>query len=185
MSVSAVSVHRWTREEYERLAEDGFFQPEERVELVEGIVYDMPPQDSFHATELCLVDLAIRRVFAEGWVIRIQMPLALSADSEPEPDVAVVAGTPRDYLAAHPTTAALVVEVAGSSLLYDRQQKAPLYARAGIPEYWILHLREEKLEVYRDPSATGYRTRIVLGRGDTVTPLARPGVSLRVADLLP
>jgi len=113
------------------------------------------------------------------------MPLALGDDSEPEPDVAVVAGSPRDYRDAHPTTAALIVEVADASVAYDRKRKAPLYARAGIPEFWLLVLSEEKLEVYRDPSPLGYRSRRVLGRGDTVSPLARPDVALTVDDLLP
>jgi len=185
MTVSAISVHRWTREEYERLAEDGFFGPEGRVELIEGIVYDMSPQKSLHAAGVRLVERALSRIFGDGWDVRGQMPLALGDDSEPEPDVAVVAGSPRDYRDAHPTTAALIVEVADASVAYDRKRKAPLYARAGIPEFWLLVLSEEKLEVYRDPSPLGYRSRRVLGRGDTVSPLARPDVALTVDDLLP
>ena len=97
MAVSAVNVHQWTREEYERLAADGFFGPEGRVELVEGIVYDMSPQKSLHASGVRLVERALSRIFSDGWDVRGQMPLALGDDSEPEPDVAVVAGSPRDY----------------------------------------------------------------------------------------
>jgi len=88
----------------------------------------------------------LSRIFGDGWDVRGQMPLALGDDSEPEPDVAVVAGSPRDYRDAHPTTAALIVEVADASVAYDRKRKAPLYARAGIPEFWLLVLSEEKLE---------------------------------------
>jgi len=185
MAVSAVNIHRWTREEYERLAEDGFFGSEGRVELIEGIVYDMSPQKSLRAAGVRLIERALSRIFGTGWDVRGQMPLALGDDSEPEPDVAVVAGSPRDYRNEHPKTAALVVEVADASLAHDRKRKVPLYARAGIPEVWLLVLAREEIEVYSDPSLTGYRSRRVLGRGDTVSPLARPDAVLAVDDLLP
>jgi Uma2 family endonuclease len=185
MAVLEVSVHSWTRAEYESLVDSGFFGPEGRVELVSGIVYDMSPQNSLHATVLYLAEEALRQVFGVGWMVRCQMPLALSEDSEPEPDLAVVAGKPLEFLQAHPSTAALIVEVAGTSLLHDRQRKALLYAQTGIPEYWLLRTAESQLEVFRDPSPQGYRSRTVLERHDTLSPLARPEVSLPVATLFP
>ncbi len=113
------------------------------------------------------------------------MPLVLGEDSAPEPDVALVAGSLRDYRDAHPRTALLVVEVADASLAHDRFRKVPLYARAGLPEYWLLDIARPALEVYRDPSPEGYRTKMVLGRGDAVSPLALPEAAIQVADLLP
>jgi Uma2 family endonuclease len=94
---------------------------------------------------------ALRSAFGAGWHARLQAPLALDDDSEPEPDVAVVAGEYRDYVSGHPSTAALVVEVADSSLGLDRRLKVGLYARAGLPEYWIVNLVEGVLEVHRGP----------------------------------
>jgi Uma2 family endonuclease len=185
MSVSAVKEHRWTREEYERLAEAGCFGSGQRVELVEGVVYDISPQSTFHASSITGVEEALRSALPGGYFLRIQMPLALATDSAPEPDVAVIAGSRRDYRTAHPMTAALVVEVADASLAYDRSVKATLYARAGIPEYWIVDLGRGTLEVYREPYPEGYRSRSVLGSGKTVSPLIVPGASIAVTDLLP
>jgi Uma2 family endonuclease len=167
------------------MAAAGCFGADERVELIEGVVYDMSPQSSFHASAVTGVQEALRPVFSQGYTLRIQMPLGLAADSAPEPDVAVVTGSRHDYRTAHPTSAILVVEVADASLAHDRLRKALLYARAGIPEYWIVDLVRGALEVHRSPSPEGYRSRTVLGSSDTVSPLARPEISLRVVDLLP
>jgi len=119
------------------------------------------------------------------------MPLALDDDSEPEPDVAVVTGVPREYLGAHPATAALAVEVAEASLRLDRV-KSGLYARAGIQDYWIVNLVERVLEVHREPHVEAdaphgsvYRSIELLRPPATVTPLASPTALIRVADLLP
>ena len=184
MSVAEIQQHRWTREEYERMSEAGFFHPEARVELIEGIVYDMAPQGSFHSTAFRLTEEALRLVFPD-LEVRGQLPLALGEDSEPEPDLAVVAGGPRDYTHAHPITALLVVEVADQSLLHDQRMKVPIYALHGIPECWILNLRNKTLEVFRDPSGETYRNKFVLRAGDSVDPLARPEAVIAVADLLP
>jgi Uma2 family endonuclease len=185
MATSAIDLRRWTRREYERMAAAGFFAPEERVELIDGIIYNKMPQSSFHATSVQLAQERLRALFATGHTIRVQMPLALGPDSQPEPDVAVVAGNPRDFSRCHPTTAVLVVEVADASLVHDRQRKAPLYARAGIPEYWLLILPQKSLDLYRAPTPTGYTVRQRLGRADQITPLDSDGPAIAVADLLP
>jgi Uma2 family endonuclease len=184
MAVAEIQQHRWTREEYERMAAEGYFHPDARVELIEGIVYDMAPQVSLHTTVVHALLEALRQAFP-GSYIRVQSPLALGDDSEPEPDVAVVPGNLWDYEKEHPTTALLVAEAGAQSLLHDRWKKLPLYARHGLPECWILNLRERTLEVYRDPSEGLYRTRLSLSAGDTVSPLARPEAVIAVADLLP
>jgi Uma2 family endonuclease len=135
---------------------------------------------------------ALRAAFGGGWLVRQQGPIALDEHSEPEPDVAVVPGGPRDYLADHPARPALVVEVADSSLLLDRHHKGSAYARAGLPEYWIVNLVDRQVEVSRrpgtDPAADfGWRYLEVrtLAAGASVTPLALPEAPIAVADLLP
>jgi Uma2 family endonuclease len=185
MATAALDTRRLTREEYERLVEEGYFQPGERLELVDGVLYEMSPQNSFHVFGIRAADKALQPIFTEGYDIRTQMPLALGHDSEPEPDIAVVPGSFTDYIHAHPTTAVLIVEVADSSLYHDRKRKASLYARTGIPEYWILNLVKGCLQVYRHPKDGVYTTRFVRRAGDTVSPLARPGASIPVAKLLP
>lgn len=158
-----------------------------RIEIIEGVIYDIAAQSSLHATGYQLVHEALRPVFLveAGYDIRGQLPLALGEDSEPAPDVAVVRGSIRDFRDRHPTTAILVVEVADSSLLHDRKKKIPLYARAGIPEYWILNLIRRTLEVYREPLDAAYLSRAILRAGDTVSPLARPEVRVTIGELLP
>lgn len=168
MAAPAVDIRRWSREEYERMVEEGFFRPDERVELVDGIIFEMTPQNSWHAAAIQALQEILLEAFKKGFSVRFQLPLALSGDSEPEPDVAVVHGHWRDYREAHPTKAVLVVEVAESTLVYDRARKAAIYARAGIPEYWILNREDACLEVYRNPVDDKYRSRTVLKPGDTV-----------------
>jgi Uma2 family endonuclease len=188
----AVEIRRFTRVEYERLIDLEFFQPDERLELIDGLLVVREPQDSPHATGVRLVLTALRAVFGAGWVVDSQLPVALDDHSEPEPDAAVVAGAPRDYRDAHPTRPVLIVEVAESRLAFDRRQKASLYARAGIADYWVVNLVNRVLEVYRDPVAAPaapygfhYRSVTRLRPTATVTPLAAPSAAIPVADLLP
>ena len=141
-----VSQHRWSRAEYDRAIEAGVFGPDARLELIEGAILAMGPQGSEHFTGIELVVDALRVAFGAGYRVRTQGPLAAGEDSEPEPDVAVVAGDARSYRDAHPTSALLVVEVSDHSLHRDRTVKQRLYARCGIPEYWILALPERRLE---------------------------------------
>ena len=145
MGGQTVQTRRWTRDEYDRMIATGIFHPEERLELLEGEIVHMTPQGSGHATAVRLVEDALRNLFNVGFDVRVQMPLALGTDSEPEPDVAVVVGPPRDYRDEHPRVAILVVEVADSTLSLDRERKAALYARAGIQEYWLLNLTDRCL----------------------------------------
>ncbi len=182
MVTATVEAHHWTRERYEQAAAAGVFE-DRRVELVDGVIYDMTPQNSPHATGIRKCERALQAVFASGFDVRSQLPLALGADSMPEPDVAVVVGEPDDYRKAHPTTAVLVVEVSDASELHDRNRKASLYARAGIPELWLVNL--DCLEAHRDPVDGAYHSRQILRRGERIAPLARPDAAIAAEDLLP
>jgi Uma2 family endonuclease len=182
---------RWRRVEYDRLVELGMFDGE-RLELLDGRLVVREPQKSPHAATVAQGAEVLRVAFGAGWHVRVQAPVALDDDSEPEPDVAVVAGVPRDYVTAHPSTPALVVEVADSSLRLDRRFKSHLYARAGLPEYWIVNLIDRVIEVHRVPQRAAderdgwvYRSVTVLRPPETVTPLAAPHARIPVADLLP
>ena len=186
MNASSLQLHLWTREEYEKMVSAGVFHPEDRLELVNGEILEMAPQSSAHATAVGLVNEALSAIYTPGFVLRVQVPVALGESSEPEPDIAVVRGRPRDYLAHHPTTASLVVEISDSSLGYDRDRKKGLYAASGIPEYWIINLVDHCLDIYRpDQKKATYQSCTVLTRSNAVSPLARPDSSIPVADLLP
>jgi Uma2 family endonuclease len=131
-------------------------------------------------------------VLPPGWTVRTQLPLSLDEESSPEPDVAVVPGRPGDYRQAHPVRPALAIEVADSSLAFDRAQKGSLYARGGIQDYWIVNLVDRVVEVYREPTLDPaaafdwrYRSATVLGPAGVVVPLAFPTSRIVVADLLP
>lgn len=192
MESREVQTRYWTRAEYDRLIEIGFFDEDEPIELLAGQLVVREPQHTPHATGVRLADQALRRVFGTGWDVRAGLPVALDGESEPEPDVCVVPGDPRTYRDAHPARPVLVVEIALSSLAVDRRIKGSLYARAGIADYWIVNLRERQLEVYRTPIADAGATHgwrhadvQILGAQATVSPLAAPGAVITVADLLP
>ncbi len=176
--------HRFSRAQYEQMVDAGIFGAEDRLELLDGEIIDMAPQKSRHATAVTLLTEVLRPIFGSAHTLRVQLPLALDERSEPEPDIAVVPGSPRDYRDAHPTRAALIVEVADTTLAYDRIRKLAAYARAGIPEYWILDLAGETLEVCRQPMGDTYGERRILQITDRVTPLAGSG-EVAVADILP
>jgi len=193
MSTAQPALRRWTRDEFYRMAKTGLFNGQ-RVELVEGEILVMSPFGPGHVAAVHLAAGALESAFGPGYWVRLQSPLHLGPRSEPEPDVCVVAGGPRDF-PDHPTTASLVVEVSDSTLQFDQSRKRAIYAAAGIPEYWIINLVDGVLEVYRGPAphrrpaggpqAADYQDQRTLSAGDTISPLAMPGASIAVADLLP
>ncbi|MCI0421231.1 MAG: Uma2 family endonuclease [Acidobacteria bacterium] len=177
-------VHLWTREETYRMEDVGLFQ-DKRVELLEGRIFEMPPMKTPHATSLLTTEEQLRAVLPPNCHLRSQMPLTLSAFDEPFPDLAVVPGSWRDYPDQHPSFAYLVVEVADTSLAFDRTKKALAYASAGIPEYWIINLLHRVLEVHRVPSENEYSSKQSIPESGTITPLFAPATSISVKDLLP
>src|SRR5947208_11809658 len=139
------------RVRYDRLVAAGVFGPEDRIELRDGRLVAREPQGARHATVVAFVRAALEKAFGRAYHARKEKPIALDERSEPEPDVVVVPGRPRDYRDAHPSQPVLIVEVADTSLALDRLRKGSLYARAGIADYWVVNLIDEVLEVYREP----------------------------------
>jgi Uma2 family endonuclease len=186
-------VLKWTREQYYKLGELGMFEGK-RVELIHGEIVEMSPIGWRHALATGLVSDALRLMFPTGFHVDVQSPLTVPgvvAGSEPQPDVLVVTGTRREYTD-HPTKAALVVEVADTSLAFDINEKASLYASAGIADYWVLDLVHNRLYVFRDPRPDSeerfghsYFRMSLNGPTDRVSPLAAPNASILVSELLP
>lgn len=187
-----VTVHRFTVEKYHRLGEAGILEEDDRVELLEGWIVPKMEHSPQHDIAIELVDAALRPLLPEDWRLRIQSSLT-TADSEPEPDLAIVRGSARDRSARHPSAAdvGLVIEVADSSLARDRGTKLRVYARAGVERYWIVNLDARQIEVHEGPSTGAdepqYRVRRIYREEDRV-PFAlegAPAIEIPVADFLP
>ena len=187
MSHPAVSSARHTVESYFALAEKGVLTPDDRVELLEGVIVAMSPHTPRHAWAITQVAEALRRAIDDRAVLRVQLPLVTGPDSAPEPDVFVAPGRREDYRNRHPTSALLVVEVSDSSLQQDRLTKAAIYAAGAVTEYWIVNLKEEHLEIFRnpDPGSSRYRSTSIARRGERVELIPFPGTFVSVAEFLP
>ena len=178
---------RCTAARYFDLVDGGVLGPDDAVELLEGVVVAMAPSSPRHAAATSRGGDALRAAVGGRAAVREQHPLILGVYSVPEPDVAVVAGRNADYDDAHPRAALLVVEVADTSLAQDRLTKAAIYAAAAIPEFWIVNLREDRVEVFRAPDPPGrkYTSRSVARRGDDLELVALLGARVAVSDILP
>jgi Uma2 family endonuclease len=177
---------RFTIEEYYLMAKAGILGEDDRVELIDGEIVEMAPIGSYHASRVKrLIQLLSQQVGSRA-IVSAQDPVRLAEHSEPQPDIALL--RPRDdfYASAHPGPAdvLLIIEVADTSADYVRQVKAPLYARAGIPEYWLVDLAGQRIEVYRDPSAGEYRQVRLVRRGERLSPEALPSLELSSSDIL-
>jgi Uma2 family endonuclease len=155
MATGEISPKRWTSEEFSQLGELGLLGSE-RAELIEGDIFMRSPQEPNHAMVVSLLSQVLQAAIGTGFHVRVRMPLQLEQHSVPEPDLAVVSGVPRDYLSDHPTTAVLVIEVSDSTLNHDRDTKGGLYARSGIPEYWLVNLPAGVVEIHRQPTSETY-----------------------------
>jgi Uma2 family endonuclease len=175
----------FSRREYDNMVRAGTIGEDDRLELIGGRIVAMSPEGPTHAGTIDLCAEALRKIFGADYTVRVQHPLAVDPDDEPEPDIAVVPGGPRDHLADHPHDAVLVVEVAESSLDYDRGEKALLYAGAGFADYWIVNLIDRRVEIHRDPSPGGYRSVVSLTAGELVAPLAARSAPIAISALLP
>lgn len=170
------------RVEYDWLVESGAFE-DERVELLEGMLVTMTPQNAAHAhTVQRLAELLVLALQGRA-IVRVRSPLALSEDSEPEPDVAVV--PIGDYSTHHPTDVHLVIEVATASERRDRMVKAPLFARAGVPEYWIVDVKSRTVRICRHPVSAEFNDVAVHGDDDVLRLSSFPDVEIPLRSILP
>jgi len=185
-------VRRFTVQEYEHLAEIGMLTPDDRVELLEGWIVPKMAHNPLHDGTIQIIVNKLRSLLPSGWCDRVQSATSLP-DSAPEPDIAIARGDERSFLHRHPNASdiGLVIEVADSSLDRDRDTKARLYARAGVPVYWIVNLIDRQVEVHTDPTGPAdepeYR-RVENVPADADVEFALDGnaiARLNVADLLP
>jgi len=177
--------HRLTVEDYQRMGEAGILHEDARVELIDGEIIDMSPIGSRHSGTVNQLSRLFERAIGEHAIVAAQNPFILGNHSEPQPDIALL--KPRDdfYKHSHPQSrdVLLVVEVAESSLRYDREIKIPLYARHGIPEVWLVDLENNQLRVFSDPSEGAYRNLVTPTSLKSITPVRLPKVSLDLSGL--
>ena len=173
--------------EYHRMIEAGILREGERVQLIDGMLVAMTPQGRAHAFVIQELNRILVRRLGDDFRVLSQLPLTLPGDSEPEPDLAVVRAREAASSTRHPGSALLVIEVAGESLRFDRQTKAALYARNGIPEYWIVNLADAAIEVHRDPDppSAAYRQTFAVHRGDALEAQSVEGLRVDVGVLFP
>lgn len=177
---------RFTVAEYYKMAEAGIFSEDDRVELLDGEIVEMAPIVSSHAAVVDRLTRLFGRLVGEAAVVRVQNPIRLSRYSEPQPDLALLKPRSDFYAQAHPgpEDVLLVVEVAETSVGIDRKVKMPLYAKAGIPEVWLVDLEGERVEVYRKPSSRRYGEVQKLRRGRSISPQALSALKVSVSDVL-
>ena len=178
---------KFTVAEYYRMAEEGILQPAERVELIDGVIFVMPPIGIPHAAGVRRIERVLHQALGAAATISIQNPLRLDDYSDPEPDIAILRFREDDYATAHPGPAdtLLVMEVSDSSLAFDLEVKSRRYAAAGIPEMWVMNLPGDCIDRLDLPMPAGYARHTIFRRGETLHPAALPDLELAVDDLLP
>ena len=184
----AAAFKYWTVKEYRQISELGILDTDDRTELIEGQILVMAAKGTPHVLGLRLLAVAFDTLLANQlFFVSTQDPIQLNDFSEPEPDLAIVRGTALDYADRHPDPddLALVVEVADSTLKYDCEVKDKLYAQSGIEDYWVLDVKNRKLHIFRNPTATGYTSHLILTPPNSIAPLKFPDRSVSLLDILP
>ena len=177
--------HLLSVQDFHKMGAAGILCETDRVELIEGELIDMAPIGSSHAWMVSRLTNLLVPALQGRAILSPQNPVRLSDISEPQPDLALLRPGETAYRHAHPKPeeVLLVVEVADTSLVYDRKRKAPLYARYGLPEYWLIDVNAEQVEIHRDPGREGYRQLIRPKKSETISPQALPGLIVSLADL--
>ena len=181
-----VAKKRFTVDEYYRMADAGILTTDDRVELIDGEIIEKSPVGSRHVGCVIRANQVLTTAFTGKALLSVQSPIRLSNYTEPEPDLAVLKPRPDYYSTKKPSSedAFLVIEVADTTLRYDRNVKLPRYAAAGVPEVWIENLEDDLLLVYRDPAGNSYTASLTLGRGDPVSLAAFPDIVFKVDDFV-
>ncbi|MBD1852967.1 Uma2 family endonuclease [Cyanobacteria bacterium FACHB-502] len=176
---------QWTVDDYHRMIKAGILTEGDRVELLEGQIIEMNPQLPPHAATTQRAFRYLDRLLETIAYVRMQLPVTLKPKSEPEPDIAIVRIDPDEYGDRHPAPDEifLIIEVADSTLLSDRQQKAPIYAKAGIPDYWILDVNARQVYVFREPMQEGYQQEVIVDANRVLAPLAFPDIEIPLNQL--
>ncbi len=182
---TTILLHKFSVEEYYHLAEKGILQEDERVELIDGKIIDMAPVGSIHTSCVNRLNYLFAEL-AKRAIVSIQNPIRIGEFSEPQPDIALLKYRNDFYAGHHPVAddVLLLIEVADSSLEYDREEKIPLYGRAGIPEVWLVNLIENCIEMFRSPSPEGYKNVMKFFHKQVVSPESFPDIRLTVEQIL-
>ena len=182
-----VRLKKWTRAEYDNMVAAGILTERNKVELIEGEIVQKMSQNPPHIASIKRTTRVLARFISDTVDLAVQLPLAIGDISEPEPDLALVPVS--NNSTKHSETAFLVIEIADSSLVFDRTRKLLMYAKAGISDYWIVNINERVVEVYRDPIKVNgrgrYQTQLRFAEGETLTPLNFENAQITVNDLLP
>ena len=184
---AAFTLRKWTVKEYHKLGKIGIFNPEERLELIEGNIIKISAKGTLHAAATRRTASLLHNLVGNQAAVYNKSPIALDDNSEPEPDIAVVRIDPFEYATHHPTPSEvyLIIEVADSSLTFDREIKAKIYARSGIADYWVLNVGDRQLHVFRKPAVDGYQSEVILGETASISPTAFPAFNIAIQAMLP
>ena len=178
---------RWFNvDEYQRMAQAGILTEDDRVELIEGEVIEMSPIGSRHAACVKRLNALLNRAGGQKMIVSVQDPIYIDEFSAPQPDIALLRARDDFYAGSHPTASdvLLVVEVADTSVEYDRKVKLPLYARAGIPEIWLANVPEDRVEIHAQPLHDQYQSVVIVRRGESIESQTIAGLSINVDDIL-
>ena len=186
-AASPIQRHLFTHDEYHKMGKAGIFHQDERVELIEGILIDMAPIGSDHAGQVIQLNTVLNTAFSGRVLVSQQNPIRLGEHSEPQPDVAILRLREDFYRTSHPQPQdiLLLIEVSDTTARYDREIKIPLYARHDIPEVWLIDLQHKQLEIYRQPSADGYRQILRPAKDERIALALLADVSVAISDLWP
>jgi Uma2 family endonuclease len=184
--MSVLTAHRFTVEDYHRMADTGVLKPDARVELLNGQIIDMAPIGPFHGGLTNRLNRLFTGFSRNRFLVSAQNPVRLDEHSEPQPDLMLLKPAADDYTSRlpGPQDVFLLIEVADSTLAFDRREKLPAYGRAGIGEVWIINLPEQCVEIYREPHFTGYGVNTIHKQNATVSPQAFPDATVEVSVLL-
>ena len=183
--MSVLTKHRFTSREYYRMAETGVLKPDARVELLDGQIIDMSPIGPFHGGLVNHLNHFFNRLSDDRWLVTVQNPLQLDEYSEPQPDLMLLKPVPDYYTGRHPgpEDVFLLIEVADTSLAFDRGEKLAAYGRAGIGEAWIFNLKDQTVEICREPHYAGYHSINVFRSDAQIHPLAFSDVTVDLSSL--